>query len=207
MNDFGAGICVGLAGLGTAVAAGSLWRRWTHRGTARVRLLARQYQAMTHSADGDISMDLLARPELINSRMEFRKLEAIEAELVNQADRLVAEKLLRPFFSLDDPWVKARAAKVLYPLNSRLSLTEIKKLVQSKSPFLQLPGIWALGQIATKDSIQLLASLVWSPEAEVQQAAIRCLVQMETKGQLPHESQEPIRRLLKEVRFKTDWIL
>jgi hypothetical protein len=184
-----------------------VYSQWKNRTGTKVRMLAKQYQAMTGSAGRTIPMELLAQPEFISSRMEFRKIEAIEAELTSEADRGVAQKLLKDFFKMDDPWVKARAAKALYRLDAKAAFGELKALTQSDSPYVQLPGVWALGELGSLSALELLMSLVWNKNAEVQQAVIRCLVQMETKQQVPPEYHQKVKRLLKELRYKTDWIL
>jgi len=207
MGEFIAGLLIGLGVVGIAGGAYLTYLRWKSRTGARVRMLAKQYQAMTDSAGRDIPMELLAQPEFISSRMEFRKIEAIEAELTGEADRVVAQKLLKDFFKMDDPWVKARAAKALYPMDRKSAFAELKVLAQSNSPFVQIPGIWALGELGSESALELLMSLVWSKSPEVQQAVIRCLVQMETKQQIPPEYRPKVKRLLKELRYKTDWIL
>jgi HEAT repeat protein len=162
---------------------------------------------MTNSADKDISMEVLGNPALVSSRMEFRKIEAIEAELVNESDREVAKKLLVSFFDQEDPWVRARAAKVLYRLDSRAAVSELTRLVRATSIDLQIPGIWALGELATPYALELLLPLAWNKNKEVQKAAIRSLVQMEAKEQIPADYKPKVKNLLKELRYKTDWIL
>jgi len=207
VTDFGIGIFFGFLVFGTLVSGFWGYHRFSNRSSAKVRMLAKQYRAMTDSASREIPMDVLASPEFISSRMEFRKIEAIEAELINEADGDVAQTLLKSFFKTDDPWVKARAAKVLYALDPKVAFAELRNLVQNRSPYVQLPGIWGLGELATRHSVELLMSLVWSDNAEVQQAVIRCLVQMETKKLLPSDDLLKVKALLKEVRYKTDWIL
>ena len=211
MSEFAAGILAGFIVL-TLIAAGSyaLFRWITRRrdgSDAKVRMLAKQYRAMTDSASRDIPMEVLGQPELISSRMEFRKIEAIESELTDEADRGIAQKLLNDFFKLEDPWVKARAAKALYPLDPKTAIGELQALAKSSSPFIQIPGIWALGELTSDRALELLMSMVWSKNPEVQQAVIRSLVQKETKNQIPPEYRRKVKDLLREVRYKTDWIL
>jgi hypothetical protein len=207
MNDLANGMLIGFGGLGVVLAGIRSAHRWRHRGNAKVRLLAKQYQAMTNSAEREISMEMLAKPDLIYSRMEFRKIEAIEAELINDSDGQMARELLKSFFKGEDPWVRARAAKALYPLDTRAALTELQSLVHNSSPYVQVSGIWALGELATPQALEILLSLVGSKDQEIQEALIRCLVQMENKQRIPPESQAKVKHLLKELRFKADWIL
>lgn len=206
MTPFVAGLVFGIGGMG--LVAGSIATlRHGKRGNARVRMLAKQYETMLASADGSLSMDVLGNPDMISSRMDFRKIEAIEAELMGESDHLLAHKLLKSFFEGDDPWVKARAAKVLHAVDSRAALNELKALVTSDSAFAQVPAIWALGELGTQDALNILIPLVNSQDAKIQHAVIRSLVQMEAKERIPSASLTRVKQLLKELRFKADWIL
>lgn len=207
MNDFAAGALLSSSVAGVLAAGAMSLRRWRTRGDAGVRMLARQYQAMTASAERDVAIEEVAAPELISSRMEFRKIEAIEVELVNASDGPVAQKLLKAFLNGGDPWVRARAAKALYPLDSKEALHVLQTLVQDPSSYVQMPGIWALGELGTPRALEILMPMAESPHPEIQETVIRCLVQMESKQRIPSASLEKVKRLLKELRFKADWIL
>ena len=211
MSDFAAGLLFGFTIIGLLAGCGAFiyWNKNRSKGdtAAKIRLLSQQYRAMTDSAARDIPMELLGSPEFISSRMEFRKIEAIEAELSNESDRGIAQKLLTDFFKVDDPWVKARAAKALYTLDPKTAVGELRAMAKNSSPFVQLPGIWALGELNSDRALDILMSLVWNKNPEVQQAVIRSLVQKETKHQIPPEYSRKVKSLLKEVRYKTDWIL
>jgi HEAT repeat protein len=211
MSEFAAGLLAGFSVLVLIAAVAYAVYRWNNRrrdgSDAKVRLLAKQYQTMTDSAGRDIPMEVLGQPDLISSRMEFRKIEAIESELTDEADRGIAQKLLNDFFKIDDPWVKARAAKALYPLDRKTAVGELEALAKNSSPFVQLPGIWGLGELTSDRALEILMSMVWSKNPEVQRAVIRSLVQKETRQQVPREYRRKVKELLKEVRYKTDWIL
>jgi len=211
MNEFVAGLLFGFAAL--AILSGCVvlvyWIKTRKKDSAgsKVRLLTQQYRAMTDSAARDIPVELLGRPEFIASRMEFRKIEAIEAELTNEADRAIAQKLLNDFFTLDDPWVKARAAKALYPLDPKTAVGQLNELAKNSSPFVQLPGIWALGELSSDRTLEILMSMVWNKNPDVQKAVIRSLVLKDTRQQIPRAYRQKVKDLLNEVRYKTDWIL
>jgi hypothetical protein len=212
MSEFAAGLLMGVGVLGVLVGGGLIFFYWRKRhpddiAGAKVRLLTQQYRAMTDSAAREIPMELLGKPEFISSRMEFRRIEAIEAELITEADRGVAKKLLIEFFLIDDPWVKARAAKALHAIDPRTAVVELQKMVKDESPFVQLPAIWALGELNSDRALEMLMSMVWHKTLEIQQAVIRSLVQKETKHHIPPDYVQKVRDLLKEVRYKTDWIL
>jgi HEAT repeat protein len=207
MTLFVLGSLAGAGVIGVFALSTVLVRSLNNRAGTQIRMLARQYRAMMDSAGRDVPMDLVAQPHLISSRMEFRKIEAIEAELVNSADQDVAHKLLADICKMEDPWVRARAAKVLYQLDAKKALAELKSLIDNPEPYIELPAIWALGELSTPSALHLLTSLVWSKNSEVQQAVIRSLIQIDLKNRLPTEEQIRVKKLLQELRFKTEWIL
>jgi HEAT repeat protein len=70
-----------------------------------------------------------------------------------------------------------------------------------------LPAIWALGELGTAHALELLLPLAWSPRPAIQQAAIRCLIELENKKQIPPAVLEQVKWLLADLRAKTDWII
>jgi hypothetical protein len=80
-----------------------------------------QYQTMIGAARQTIPKEVLERPDLIEARSDFRKIEAIEAELVNEISNDIARRLLEPFFH-KDPWLRARAAVAFYRINQAAAL-------------------------------------------------------------------------------------
>jgi hypothetical protein len=80
-------------------------------------------------------------------------------------------------------------------------------LVKSSSSHFQLPGVWALGELATGSALELLMPLAWSSHQDVQHAALQCLVQIENKRKVPASVSAQFAQLLAELRSKTDWIL
>jgi hypothetical protein len=191
---FSGGIFIGLLGL---AMAGFLVRFFY------------MYRAYVQQAPMTWSLPAGSAPrmELLPSGTEWRKIDAIEAELVNESDSIIAQTLLKPYLRGEDPWVRARAAKALYKLDPDVALSELKSLVENKSSLVQLPGVWALGELGTAEGIGLLAPLLSSSNKEIQQTVIRCLVQMENKKQLSPEVLSKVQKLLADVRQKTEWII
>ena len=138
--------------------------------------------------------------------LDFRKIDVIEAELVNETDGATAHRLLQPFLEDEDPWMRARAAKVMYKVNKELALDELRRLADNKSKQVRLYGIWALGELATPETLDILAPSVWHPDKEIQKAAIQCLIKIENKKQAPKEALERVDAILSQLRSKTEWI-
>jgi hypothetical protein len=149
----------------------------------------------------------VSRQELLPSGAEWRKIDAIEAELVNESDSTIAQTLLKSYLQGEDPWVRARAAKALYKLDPDIAIAELKSLVENDSAQVQLPGVWALSELGSAKGIDLLAPLLASSHKDIQQTVIRCLVQMENKKQVPDDVLIHVRRLLSEVRQTSEWII
>ncbi|MBI4397360.1 MAG: HEAT repeat domain-containing protein [Elusimicrobia bacterium] len=141
------------------------------------------------------------------AKKDLSKIETIESELVNELDAEMAERLLAPFFECEDPWVKARAAKAIYRINTEVALGELKSLINDSYKESQMACIWALGELATPDALDILVPFAWDNDKEIQQAVIRCLIQVENRKRVPEETLEKVKGLLAELRTKTDWII
>jgi|GEM_PF-3066453 len=162
-----------------------------------------QYQTMVGVAQRQLPPEELMRPELIAARTNFRKIEAIETAF----DDRMSERLLTPFLTGNDPWLCARAAKALYASKPAIALQALKRLVRQKSSLYQLPAVWALGELSTARSLEILMSVAWSPHPEVQQVVLRYMIKLESKKQIPTALGVSFEKLLKDVRAKSDWIL
>lgn len=207
MNDLASGILIGLAA--GALIGGLVWlsRRQGLASGRKTRLLANQYQIMMASGGKEMSADALDSPALALSRREFRQIEAIEAELVHEADSEVAIRLLKSFLKGGDPWVAARAAWALYRLDAESALSHLKTLLNDRSPYIQLPAIWALGQLGTPVAVNLLIENVGRGHPDTQRAALRSLVQIDSKKKLPPETSNKIQKVFAEARAKSGWVL
>jgi len=170
-------------------------------------LLELQYQTIVGFAGTTIPVEALKKPDLVAARTAFRQIEVIEGELSSDADMEIALRLLGPFLSGHDPWLQARAAKAIHRMDPQRSLNVLQHLVEDPSPHNQLPGVWALGELATTHALDLLMRLAWSPYPSIQQAVIRRLILLENKNEIPAPSHQKVKRLLQELRSKTDWII
>jgi HEAT repeat protein len=134
---------------------------------------------------------------------ESKQMDVIEADIVTGGDEEEAYRRLASLLEGENPWVRARAAKILYRLNPKLSLEELQRLVTDASNGNQVPGMWALAELATEEALDLLAPLAYSPNRDIQQGAIRSLLQLQTKENLPAEARRKVLRHLDEIRSKT----
>src|SRR5690349_16341872 len=93
-------------------------------------LVELQYQTMVGTAARAIPREVLERPDLVVARNEFRKIEAIEGELIHHVNKSVAQRLLEPFLSRTDPWLRARAARALHHINPHMALQALHRLAK-----------------------------------------------------------------------------
>jgi HEAT repeat protein len=133
-------------------------------------------------------------------------MDIIEAEISSGQSAEESTRRLQSLLEGENPWVRARAAKILYPLDQKTALQELKRLVTDASSGSQVPGMWALTELATEESLDLIVPLAYSPSREIQQGAIRSLVQLHSKDDLTRDVREKLNRLLPEIRSRTGWI-
>jgi|GEM_PF-2417925 len=169
------------------------------------RLLEDHYQRLVTALPAG-SHVMLGPPMSLHNAPEAHRMDVIEAEIVSGHDNDEALRRLQPMLEEENPWVRARAAKILYRVNPSLALTELKRLVSDASSAAQVPGIWALSEIASADAVDLLAPLAYSSIREIQQGTIRSLLQLHIKPELSAEVRAKIEKLLPEIRSKTGWV-
>lgn len=138
---------------------------------------------------------------------ELHKIDYIEAQLVNAEDSELAKAALRSYLEMSDPWIRARAAKAFHKLDPQAALAAIHTLIKDSSAQSQLSGVWALGELGTAESVDLLSRLAWSEDPEIQKAVMRVLVQIEHQGKLSEPAAAQVKALLNELREKTPWII
>ncbi|MFA5976113.1 MAG: HEAT repeat domain-containing protein [Elusimicrobiota bacterium] len=148
-----------------------------------------------------------SRAALSESVATFRRLDAVEAELVHTSDVETAHRLLKPYIEGEDLWARARAAKTLYRLDAQASLDVMKALLNDTNPEAWLSAIWGLGELSTREAVEVLIPLIWHPYQPLQQAVIRCLIQIENRKKAEPDVTAKIQTVLAEVRAKTNWVI
>jgi len=133
-------------------------------------------------------------------------MDVIEAEIVSGIGREESRRRLESLLEEEDPWIRARAAKILYRLDQKLALEELKRLVTGASSETQVPGLWALSELATTEALDLMAPLAYSPMREIQQGTVRSLLQLQSRENLSEEVRAKLVRHLSEIRSRTGWI-
>lgn len=136
-----------------------------------------------------------------------RKVEIIEAEMVHVGDTTMAENLLFPLLEDDDPWVRARAAKALYPIQHDPAMGALQSLIRHKKKNVRMAGVWALGEVAQPDAVEGLKSLVSDSDREIARAAIHCLMQIQDRKQAPPQVLERVKAALRELQEKREWVI
>ncbi len=191
-----------LIGLGIAAFMTLLVRQAFGRKGWVAQMLEEHTQRLLSASMGGVGLALPPGPG-----SELRKIEFIEAELVRPEDHELAKAALRSYLEMNDPWIRARAAKAFHKLDAEAALATIRTLLEDTSSQCQLSGIWALGELGTSESVELLSRLAWNKDAEVQKAVLRVLVQMEHQQKLSPSAQKQVKALLEELREKTGWII
>lgn len=169
------------------------------------RLLEDHYQRVVAALPSG-SHVLLGPPVSLHQVPEAEQLDVIEAEIVSGNDPHMSRRRLEELLEGENPWLKARAAKILFKLNPALALEELKKLVASTTKDFQVAGMWGLAEIATADALVLLAPLAYSADRDIQQGAVRSLLQLQGKNTLSPDSRAKLETLLAEIRSRTGWI-
>ncbi|OGF44321.1 MAG: hypothetical protein A2452_05875 [Candidatus Firestonebacteria bacterium RIFOXYC2_FULL_39_67] len=135
--------------------------------------------------------------------------EIIEAELVDEVDYEVAQRLLVPFLEDKDYKVRANAAKTLYKYNHEKALEILKSMGKSKERFERLNAVFALGEIGDAETSKILLSLIEDNDYHVKRNVLKFLQRtIKTKKEIFQEELfEKISKKLTEIKIKEGWII
>lgn len=174
-----------------------------------LELASRPIQPPTYSYGSLLSAERFSNahpPELlVYSEGKAQKIIAIEAELTSESDGEIAERLLKPFLEDANPWIRAKSAKALYRYNSKCAMGELEKLLEDKKG--RIPSVLALGEIGTKDSIDLIVRSYAHFDKETEKAALQMLIKLAYASQTEEDVLVRIQDFLKEVQSKGDWVI
>ena len=129
---YGGLILFGLGGIVlVALLAGFLHAYFGRRGVF-ARLLEDHYTRMVAALPAG-SQVMLGPPVSLHQAPEARQMDIIEAEISSGQSDEESARRLQSLLEGENPWVRARAAKILYRLDPKLSLQELKRLVTDAS--------------------------------------------------------------------------
>jgi len=202
---YGGLLLFGLGGMAMLVLLLGVLHTYFGRRGVFSRLLEEHYQRLVAVLPAGTQV-LLGPPVSLHSAPESRQLDVIEAEIVAGNSAEESHRRLEMLLEGENPWVRARAAKILYHLNPKLAIEELKRLVEEAMRDSQVSGMWALAELATSDALDLLSPLAYSNVREIQQGAIRSLLQLQSKDRLPANVRAKLSQILSEIRSRTGMI-
>jgi len=202
---YGGLVLFGVCGVGLLISLLGILHAYFGRRGVFSRLLEEHYQRIVSALPAG-SHVLLGPPVSLHHIPEAKQMDVIEAEILMGEDTDAHTQRLQSLLSQDDPWVRARASKILYGLNPQLALDELRRMVEEDTPSSQVPAIWALSELSTIEAIDLLQPMAYSHAREIQQGAIRSLLQMNARPHLPLPVKTRLDVVLSEVRTRTGWI-
>ena len=135
--------------------------------------------------------------------------EIIEAELVDEVDYEVAQRLLVPFLEDKDFKVRGNAAKTLYKYNHEKALEILESMGKSKDRFERLNAVFALGEISDVETSKILLTLIDDSDYHVKRNVLKFLQKtIKTKKELFEEELfVKISKKLTEIKIKEGWII
>jgi len=133
--------------------------------------------------------------------------EIIEAELVEETDTEIAQRLLIPFLEDKDSKVRATAAKALYKYNSNKALQILKDMSKSKDRVTRLNAAWSLGEIGSDLSAEILLDLINDTDYHVKRVVLKFLQRiLKTNKSISPVLSEKISKVITDARIKEGWI-
>lgn len=125
--------------------------------------------------------------------------ELIEATV---DDPEVGERLLKPFLEDRDSRIRANAGKALYKFNKEKAMVVLTEMCKSNDQWMRLSGAWALGEIGSQTTAEILLSLLQDSWEFVRERAAKSLEKILTQKKEKIETTllERIESALKELK-------
>lgn len=149
--------------------------------------------------------DLQPQSLLLYSGGKAQKIMAIEAELVADEDKEIAERLLEPFLKDPDPWIKAKAAMTLYRHNPKHAIDHLRELLSKKGE--EIPAVLALGEIGTTDSIKVFTDSFNRFDSETQKAALQSILKLSISRPKDDEARRMVELFLNKIQSEGNWVV
>lgn len=195
----------GLGGCALLAMLVGIFQTYLGRGGVFAQLLEDHYQRVVSALPAGSSI-LLGPPVSLQTIPEVRRMDIIEAELVSGHDATDSVRRLQPMLEKDNPWVRARAAMILHRVDAPAAFAEFKRLIDQGTKESQLPAVWGLGELGTREAVKILSPLGYSELREIQQATVRMLLQLQARSTTATDVRQDIERMLGEIRSKTGWV-
>ncbi len=101
-------------------------------------------------------------------RLRAESVESIEKTFKNSS---LAPEMLRPFLNDPNNRVRANAVKAVYPYNPKLSIDALKQMSSSTDKWMRVSASWALGEIGTSETGEMLQTLLEDSDEDVKNKA------------------------------------
>ncbi len=213
-------VVFGLGGLGAGIVIviAGIWLILHYVGVRREALLMQhqerilnmmQQQSLALSQGGGASPRLMltqssSTRQLIedpNPLIRAKGVEVIEAELVEEKDSEVAERLLAPFLQDENNRVRANAAKAMYKYKPDVALKVLREMIDAADKWMRVSAVWALGEIGSDDGAQILLDLRDDPEYHVRRRVYKSLQKFQEtrKDDMPAELRDVVDKAVREL--------
>ena len=117
----------------------------------------------------------------INPHIRMRA-ESVETIASVFKDSKLAPEMLTPFLSDPNNRVQANAAKAIYPYNPKMALDTLQQMSKNTDKWMRMSAAWALGEIATPDTGEMLQLLIDDPDEDVKIKARQSIQKILKKG-------------------------
>ena len=101
-------------------------------------------------------------------------------------DSKFAPEMLKPFLNDPNNRVRANAVKEIYPYNPKMSLDTLQGMCNSTDKWMRISAAWALGEIGTPETGEMLQLLMDDPDVDVKKCA-RTSIQNLIKKEKPEQ--------------------
>jgi HEAT repeat protein len=141
---------------------------------------------------------------------KLKKLEIIEKELTdeNYHENQMAVRMLKDFLDDKDRRVELDAVRVLHKINPKEALNHIAVLLKKeKSSALRIEACRKLGEMVSKESIDLMLNLAQSKSEDIKRTAFSVLSGIMNKNIISGNYKSEVKQKLQEIAKKERWVI
>ncbi len=134
-----------------------------------------------------------------NPRVRAKGVEIIEAELIEQKDSELAERILKPFLNDPDNRVRANAVKAIYRYNPEVAMLRLKEMFESQDKWMKVSAAWVAGEIITDETTQFLLKYKDTDDTHLRNRVIKSLIKIKENKGISSTLQKEVSRFLSKV--------
>ncbi|MEK6647077.1 MAG: HEAT repeat domain-containing protein [Candidatus Firestonebacteria bacterium] len=138
---------------------------------------------------------------------KIQEIKIIEAELVDENDAEIGERLISPYLNDSDIKVQAIAAKVMYKYNKISAIHKLDEMIKISDSSARIYAVKSLEEINTDETANMILCLVADSDSNVKKEVLKSLWRLKSKKEISAPIKKEIEYILQKVKSEGEWII